>query len=90
MVRLAQAGATVPEIGPELADDKGRVVADAEMIWGAAHVAVLRLDQADMAKEWTAQGWAVLCLDEALTQCMAQPWEKAVATALGLTIGNQE
>lgn len=90
MVRLAQAGAAVPEIGPELADDKGRVVADAEMIWAAAHVAVLRSDQADMAQEWTAQGWTVLCLDEDLAQCAAQPWEQAAATALGLTIENQE
>ena len=90
MVRLAQAGAAVPEIGPELADDKGRVIADAEMIWAAAHVAVLRSDQADMAQEWTTQGWTVLCLDEDLTQRMAQPWEKAAATALGLTIENQE
>jgi DEAD/DEAH box helicase domain-containing protein len=90
MVRLAQAGATVPEIGPELADDKGRVVADAEMIWTAAHVAVLRSDQADMSQEWTAQGWTVLCLDEDLTQCMAQPWEATAAKALGLTIENEE
>ena len=90
MVRLAQAGAAVPEIGPELADDKGRVVADAEMIWAAAHVAVLRPDQADMVQEWTAQGWTVLCLDEDLAQCAAQPWERAAATALGLTIENQE
>jgi len=90
MVRLAQAGAVVPEIGPELADDKGRVVADAEMIWAAAHVAVLRPDQADMVQEWTAQGWTVLCLDEDLAQCAAQPWERAAATALGLTIENQE
>ena len=86
MVRLAQAGAAVPEIGPELADDKGRVVADAEMIWAAAQVAVLRPDQADMAQEWTAQGWKVLCLEEDLTHCNEQPWEKAAATALGLTI----
>ena len=86
MVRLAQAGAAVPEIGPELADDKGRVVADAEMVWAAAHVAILRPDQADMVQEWTAQGWTVLCLDEDLKHCNAQPWEKAAATALGLTI----
>jgi DEAD/DEAH box helicase domain-containing protein len=90
MVRLAQAGAAVPEIGTELADDKGRVVADAEIIWAAAYVAILRSDQADMAEAWTVQGWTVLCLDEGLTQCMAQPWEATVATALGLTIGNQE
>lgn len=90
MVRLAHAGAAVPEIGPELADDKGRVVADAEMIWAPAHLAVLRPDQADMVQEWTAQGWTVLCLDEDLTQCTAQPWENAAATALGLTIENQE
>lgn len=90
MVRLAQAGAAVPEIGPELADGKGCVVADAEMTWAAAHLAVLRPDQADMAPAWTAQGWAVLCLDEGLTQCMAQPWENAAAAALGLSIENQE
>jgi DEAD/DEAH box helicase domain-containing protein len=66
------------------------VVADAEMIWTAAHVAVLRSDQADMSQEWTAQGWTVLCLDEDLTQCMAQPWEATAAKALGLTIENEE
>jgi DEAD/DEAH box helicase domain-containing protein len=80
----------VPEIGPELADDKGRVVADAEMMWAAALVAVLRSDQADMVEVWTAQGWTVLCLDEDMTQCKAQPWEATAAKALGLTIENQE
>ena len=86
MVRLSQAGAAVPEIGPELADDKGRVVADAEMIWAAAHVSVLRPYQTDMVQEWTAQGWTALCLDEDLTHCNAQPWEMAALLALGLTI----
>ena len=43
-----------------------------------------------MVQEWAAQGWTVLCLDENLTQCAAQPWEKAAATALGLTIETQE
>lgn len=90
MVRLAQAGAGIPEVGPELADDKGRVLAEAELVWSAAQVAVLRSDQADMAQAWAAQGWTVLCLDEDLTQCTAQPWEAAAATALGLTIEYQE
>ena len=30
LVALAKAGATWPEVGMELADDKGRVVADAD------------------------------------------------------------
>lgn len=86
MILLAKAGATLPEIGPELADEKGRVVAEAEMIWSANHVALLRPDQADMTSVWMARGWTVLCLDDNLNQCMAQPWELVIATALGLTL----
>ena len=36
LVVLAKMGAALPEVGTELADDKGRVVADAELTWAKA------------------------------------------------------
>src|SRR5690606_19293384 len=66
LARLAQAGALVPVIGLELADDKGSVVADAEIGWTDAKVVVLRADQSDMVDAWSERGWKALCLDESL------------------------
>lgn len=87
---LACAGADQPEVGLELADEKGRVLADAELAWLSKKLAVLRPDQADLAPEWVAAGWQVIELDESLTLAGDEPWQVAVAATLGLTLEDEE
>lgn len=83
---LATTGAPPPEVGMELADEKGKVLADAELTWVGEKLAVLRPDQDDLVDTWKAAGWAVELLDEALVSIQGQPWQEAIATRLGLTL----
>jgi DEAD/DEAH box helicase domain-containing protein len=87
---LAEAGAAVPEVGLELADEKGRVLADAELAWPSEKLVVLRDDQADLSGAWAAAQWKVVELDEGLVTSGGAPWQGVVATALGLTLDNEE
>ena len=86
LVALAKAGAAWPEVGMELADDKGRVVADAELTWGEKSLVLLRPDQSDQAEIWRAHTWVVCQLDESLTLIEGGPWHSVIATILGLKI----
>ena len=86
---LAQAGAPLPEVGMELADEKGRVLADAEMAWHEAKVVLLRADQEDMSAGWAEAGWRVVLLDDTSAVAGA-PWQLAIAPLLGLELNNQE
>ena len=88
--RLAEAGAAVPEVGVELADEKGRVLADAELAWPTEELVVLRDDQADLSEAWAAAQWKVVELDEGLVTSGGAPWQSVVAAALGLTLDNEE
>lgn len=88
--RLAEAGAEPPEVGMELSDAKGRVLADAELAWQAKKLAVLRPDQADLVETWGNAGWTVVLLDDTLAQVAGQPWAVAVASSLGLEIDMKE
>lgn len=90
MKQLAMAGVGMPDLGLELADDKGRAIAESEMSWADARCVVLRDDQADMSPEWQAAGWTTLLLDESLSQIDGQPWVNAVAAALGMTLALKE
>ena len=87
---LATAGVTPPEVGMELADEKGRVLADAELTWVSEKLAVLRPDQDDLVDTWKAAGWAVELLDGALVSIQGQPWQAAIALRLGLTLQKNE
>lgn len=87
---LAIAGAEPPEIGMELADEKGRVVADGELCWVEHKLVVLRDDQADMADTWRAYGWTTLVLNESLSEIAGSEWSTVVATHLGLNPPNKE
>ncbi|CAM5788433.1 DEAD/DEAH box helicase [Ottowia pentelensis] len=84
--QLASAGALPPAVGMELADDRGQVVADAELCWGAEKLALLRADQADLTTVWLAAGWSVETLDESLASIGGQPWQKRIAERLGLSL----
>jgi DEAD/DEAH box helicase domain-containing protein len=83
---LAQGGAALPEVGTELADDKGVVLADAELTWVTAKLAVLRADQEDLVGAWKAAGWSVTLLDESATAVEGNPWHVTVAERLDLTL----
>jgi DEAD/DEAH box helicase domain-containing protein len=87
---LAHAGAPIPEVGLELADEKGCVLADAELAWTNTKVAVLRPDQEDMTQSWQDAGWTVVLLDESHTLVSGQPWPLAIAPLLGLVLKNEE
>ena len=83
---LARAGAPVPEVGFEWADERGRVQAEAELAWTAARLAVLTAAQEDQAAVWRGLGWRVWALDEAAPaeagSAQAAPWHEAVLLAL--------
>ena len=87
---LAAAGAAPPEVGMELADEKGKVLADAELTWVGEKLAVLRPDQDDLVDTWKAAGWTVELLDDAFVSIQGQPWQAAVAGRLGLTLQKNE
>jgi DEAD/DEAH box helicase domain-containing protein len=88
--RLAEAGAAVPEVGLELADEKDRVLADAELAWPSEKLVVLRDDQTDLSETWAAAQWKVVELDEGLVTAGGAPWQGVVATVLGLNLDNEE
>jgi DEAD/DEAH box helicase domain-containing protein len=87
---LAKAGAEPPEMGPELADEKGKVIADAELSWASAMLSVLRDDQSDLVKDWADRGWSVLVLDETQEKIDGKDWAAVVAEHLKLALPNKE
>ena len=87
---LAVSGAVPPEVGTELADEKGRVLADAELTWGDQKLALLRPDQADLAEAWRDAGWTAMVLDDSLEHAAGQPWVLAAAGVLGLMPNNNK
>lgn len=86
---LAGVGAPIPEVGLELADENGRVVADSELGWPQARIVVLRPDQCDMAGSWEEARWQVLSLDDSMVSISGQPWPQVVAKALGCELNNR-
>jgi DEAD/DEAH box helicase domain-containing protein len=83
---LAIRGLNPPVIGHELADDRGRVIAEAEMAWLTEHVVLLTFEQADLTHAWATAGWQVLVLDESATTINGLDWSLAVAEKLGILI----
>lgn len=60
---LALANVPVPEVGYELLDEKGRIVAESEMAWPVARVTVLMPDSGDAAN-FEAAGWTSFVVTE--------------------------
>jgi DEAD/DEAH box helicase domain-containing protein len=84
LAALAKWGAAIPDVGTELADAKGRVIADAELTWGEKRVVLLRPDQSDLAEVWQAQQCLVFQLDDGLQSIKGNPWDSVIASALDL------
>ncbi len=59
--RLVQAGVALPEVGFELADADGTVIAEAELAWPVQRIAVV--EPQALTSVWIAAGWTVLGLD---------------------------
>jgi DEAD/DEAH box helicase domain-containing protein len=65
-IELAESGAAAPDVGYELMDAKGRVIAEAEMAWADLRVAVL-LPSADGQSHFLDAGWYCVCISDAAT-----------------------
>ena len=87
--QLAILGVTPPEIGHELADERGVVIAESEMAWTKKHVVLLTHDQSDMADAWTAGGWTALVLNEEAVSIGEMPWTERIGIALEITNSNE-
>ena len=69
----ARASLPVPEIGYELASDSGRVLAEAEVAWLEAKVAVLLQNQKDGAPAFQEAGWRTFTAGaETITELVVQ------------------
>lgn len=88
--QLAQSGATLPEVGLELVDEKGRVSADSELAWVQGKVVVLRPDQSDLVELWDTENWKVILLDDTMNLVAGAPWAAAAAAGLGLELNMNE
>lgn len=63
MMALAQAGLPEPDVGFELVNDRGRVLAEAELAWPALQLAVLLPDCQEDAAHFSGLGWQVHITD---------------------------
>ena len=81
---LARLGVKPPVMGHELANERGMVVAEAEMAWADSHLVLLTFDQVDLESVWKSNGWKTLVLDEDCSVVDGAPWTDAVCIALGI------
>jgi DEAD/DEAH box helicase domain-containing protein len=86
LLQLAGWNAPLPLIGHELADDRGHVVAEAEMAWPDQRLVVLTAGQDDLSAGWMKAGWDVLQLSDDYLTVADVPWASAVALKLNLEI----
>lgn len=63
---LAHSGAAAPDVGYELMDGKGRVIAEAEMAWNELQIAVL-LPNADGQSHFFNAGWYCVTISDGAT-----------------------
>lgn len=86
LAKVAMAGGSAPEVGHELADARGRVLADSELAWPERMLVVLRVDQADLQGYWAGAGWAVVLLDAGENAVDGRPWYEPVAAKLQIVL----
>ena len=73
MRQWAAASLPAPEVGFELTDGKGQVLAEAELAWPTQRVAVLHGEQAEGAAAFEQAGWRVLsAAEDALAEQVAK------------------
>ena len=76
MRQWATAHLPAPEVGFELTDGKGQVLAEAELAWPTPRVAVLHGEQAEEAGAFEGAGWRVFSAGE---DALAERVAKALA-----------
>jgi DEAD/DEAH box helicase domain-containing protein len=64
LLALAREDTPPPDVGFELTDEQGRVVAEAELAWTGPKVAVLLADGEEDAPRFEARGWQVFIASE--------------------------
>ncbi|MBC7704127.1 MAG: DEAD/DEAH box helicase [Rhodoferax sp.] len=75
---LAATGLPPPLAGHELADERGRVVAEAELAWPQYRLVVLLPDQEDLMPAWRAAGWQVVVAARAGDGEIGVEWSETV------------
>jgi DEAD/DEAH box helicase domain-containing protein len=71
LLALAHAGTPLPEVGFELIDGHGRVLAEAELAWVSRKIAVLLTDYQADASRFEAEGWTIhIATEDAPTQAL--------------------
>jgi DEAD/DEAH box helicase domain-containing protein len=77
LLALAHAGTPLPEVGFELIDERGRVLAEAELAWASLRIAVLLTDYQDDAPRFEAQGWTVyIATEDAPAQALLERFKE--------------
>ncbi|RMD66186.1 DUF1998 domain-containing protein, partial [Candidatus Parcubacteria bacterium] len=76
LLRLLEHGTPMPEVGFELQDGNGEIVAEAELAWEAPKLAVLTADQETGKTSFEQLGWKVVCASGDET------WQEAVLAIL--------
>lgn len=60
--------------GHELADERGSVLAEAELAWPQHRVAVLLPDQEDLSGVWSKAGWRIVLVGLELDAEQSAEW----------------
>jgi DEAD/DEAH box helicase domain-containing protein len=63
MRQLATAGLVPPSVGYEHVDERGEIVAEAELAWPAHRLAVMMSHQLEYTPFWTGAGWTAISVD---------------------------
>jgi len=64
--KLAKTGCPAPEIGYELINADGAIIAEAEFAWPDMKIAFLEADQASDAEIFKQSGWQAIMIDDAI------------------------
>lgn len=68
---LSENGWAVPEPGYELAEDSGKIIAEAELAWPDLKIALLRPEHMPTMKCFSDAGWRIIEIDAALADTAA-------------------